>query len=128
MKWRIQNQLHFQYDDHGVGHIASIQPDDQQVTKNCKNVGGISIGRPYQGGTFSVSNRGAIAYPESSLGRPPEVAMMYKRERTIISNCTASFLASHRVGEVERFTYKSSFDGRPIAVSYTHLRAHETDS
>lgn len=114
LKWRIQNQLHFQYDDHGVGHIASIQPDDQQINTICSDFGGISIGRPYQGGTFSVSNRGAIAYPESSLSRPPEVAIMNKGERTVISTCTTSFLESHRVGEVKRFNYKSSFDGKQI--------------
>mgnify|MGYP000194508811 CR=1 FL=1 len=39
----------------------------QKVSPVAANVGGTVIGRPYAGGTFSVSDDGTLAYPQTRV-------------------------------------------------------------
>ena len=106
---------YIRYDDRGVGKIAVYDPTSGEIREGvADNVGGVSIGRPYQGGGFSVSNAGTLAYPQASLQRPSEIAIARDNETTTISDVASDFVENHKIGTVKRFNYKSSFDDREI--------------
>ncbi len=75
MIWDAKNTgLYISYDDKGntkIGHISL----DGKISKLADNLGGTSIGRPYAGGSFSVSKDGAIAYTQSRPDYPAELAV-----------------------------------------------------
>ena len=112
--WLDEDTLYLQFDDHGVGKIGSLALSTHEMTEQASDVGGISIGRPYQGGTFSVSVKGDLVFPEAALDRPAEIALIKADNKQLISNVTTELTRERTVCPVERFTYKSSFDNRPI--------------
>ncbi|MBA62921.1 MAG: peptidase S9 family protein [Planctomycetaceae bacterium] len=107
--------IYFRYDDKGTGRIASYNPVSNLLSRDlAKNVGGVSIGRPYQGGNFSISDTGVLAYPQASLSRPAEIAVSSGSDTTLITNVTKTFTDTHSIGSSRRFSYKSTFDDEMI--------------
>ena len=54
VKWVNDNQLYFQYHDEGNTKIASIDLNGK-IEVLTDNLGGLSLGRPYSGGSFTVA-------------------------------------------------------------------------
>jgi len=107
--------LFFQYDNKGETYVAFMDMNGK-VTDLTNNVGGLSLGRPYAGGDFSVSRQGQVAFTHGEPDHPADLA-----------TCPAGGGAAHRIthlnddlfsvkqlGEVEELWCKSSFDGRDI--------------
>ena len=72
--WANDGQsLYFQYDDHGNTKIAQtdLQGKHQILAHH---VGGTAVARPYGGGSFTVSNKGDLAYNETTPAYPAELA------------------------------------------------------
>jgi len=109
------NGLYLSYDDKGNGKIGYISLDGK-VTQLADNRGGTSIGRPYGGGTFSVSNSGKIAYNHSRPDYPAELAVLQPKEKKpkLITTLNSSLLDFKNLGRVEEVWYKSSFDQREL--------------
>lgn len=108
-------KLYLQYDDHGVGKIGCLDLKTRSLADDVViDVGGISIGRPYQGGTFSVSDDGALAYPKASVSRPAEIAINQRGAETMITSVADAFVESHAICSVKRFTVPSTYDEQPI--------------
>ncbi|MDB4293613.1 S9 family peptidase, partial [Maribacter sp.] len=109
------NGLYFSYDNKGNGKIGYITLDGK-VTKVADNRGGTSIGRPYGGGTFSVSNSGAVAYNHSRPDYPAELAVLQPKGKTpaLITTLNSALLDFKELGKVEEVWYKSSFDQRDL--------------
>ncbi len=109
------NGLYFMYDDKGNTKIGHIDKSGN-TTVVTDNVGGTSIGRPYPGGSFSISKNGMIAFTQSSPMHPAELAIIKKgdaKPQQVIS--LNSDLLDHRaLGKVEEIWYKSSIDQRDI--------------
>ncbi len=107
------NGLYFTYDDKGNSKIAHISTIGE-IKKIADNLGGTSIGRPYAGGSFSVSEEGKIVYTLSRPNFPAELAVHNTRSVQKITNLNQDLFQYKNLGKVEEIWYKSSFDERDI--------------
>ena len=107
-------QLYFSYDDHGRTKIASIVLDGK-ITTLREGVGGTALGRPYPGGSFSVSEGGRIAYTATAPEYPADVAIWRPTgEHQHLTRLNRDLLDYRALGPTEEIWYESSFDGRQI--------------
>ena len=107
--------LYFQYDDEGNTKIAFISLGGQvQVLAN--DVGGLSLGRPYSGGQFSVAGNGRFAFTQSRPSYPADLAVGEEGPADVrrITHLNDDLFAHKQLAEVEEIWYDSSFDGRKI--------------
>ena len=107
--------LYFYYDDKGNGKVGYISLSGK-TEKLVDNVGGTSLGRPYSGGSFSVSNNGSIAYTQTRPNYPAELAILGPKTKNAvkITSLNSALLNYRDLGKVEEVWYKSSVDGRDI--------------
>jgi dipeptidyl aminopeptidase/acylaminoacyl peptidase len=116
LRWDSKGKgLYAVYDDKGNTKIAHIGLDGK-VEKLADNLGGTSIGRPYAGGSYSVSREGVIAYTHSRPDSPAELAILGAKDRqpTKITSLNKALLGFRKLGKVEEIWYKSSIDQREI--------------
>ncbi|WP_103027761.1 S9 family peptidase [Salinibacter altiplanensis] len=107
--------LYFQYEDEGtttLGHTTF----DGSPSVVAENLGGTSIGRPYGGGHFSVSNGGRLAFNQTSPAHPAELAVTRRGQDTTrqLTDLNGDLLDDRTLGSVEEIRYSSSKDGREI--------------
>ncbi|WP_282159992.1 S9 family peptidase [Ulvibacterium marinum] len=109
------NGLYFSYDDKGNTKISHLNLNGK-VTKLADNMGGTSIGRPYAGGSFSVSENGTVAYTQTRPEYPSELAVLKSKAKTParITSLNRALLDFRNLGKVEEIWYTSSFDQRDI--------------
>jgi acylaminoacyl-peptidase len=114
-RWsRDGSGLFFQYDDEGNTKLAFISLDDK-VDVFAENVGGLSIGRPYAGGQFSVADGGRFVFTESRPDYPADLAVGARGSQTKRVTYLNEDLFGHKeLGQVEEIWYDSSYDGRKI--------------
>ncbi|WP_431133283.1 S9 family peptidase [Psychroserpens mesophilus] len=107
--------LYFTYDSKGNTKIAHITRSGQ-ITKLGDDLGGTTIGRPYGGGSYSVSNKGTIVYTHTRPEYPSDLAVLKsnQKEPTLITDLNSDVLDYRTLGEVEEVWYTSTFDGRQI--------------
>lgn len=114
--WNAKSDgLYFSYDDKGNSKIAHIGLDGK-VDKLADNMGGTSIGRPYAGGSFTVSKNGAIAFTQTRPEHPSELAVLAPKGKNAskITSLNKALLDYKNLGKVEEVWYKSTFDQRDI--------------
>ncbi len=107
--------LYVSYDDKGNGKIGHISLGGK-ISKLADNVGGTSLGRPYGGGSYSVSKDGTLAFTQSRPEYPSELAIVGPKSNTSrkITGLNQPLLGYRNLGKVEEVWYKSTFDGRDI--------------
>jgi acylaminoacyl-peptidase len=106
--------LYAQYDDEGVTRVARIGMDGS-VEELATDLGGLSYGRPYGGGSFTVSRDGAIAYTWTRPSHPSDVALVRPGEDLVrLTRLNDDLLAHKELGTVEEMWWESSVDGRPV--------------
>jgi dipeptidyl aminopeptidase/acylaminoacyl peptidase len=107
--------LLFQYDDRGRTRIARVGLDGKSEVL-AADVGGLSLGRPYSGGSFSVARDGRIAYTLSRPDRPADVAVTRPgaTDGTRLTALNDDLFAAKKLGAIEEITFASSFDGRQV--------------
>ena len=105
--------LYYKYDNHGNGKIGYAVLSGK-TKKIADNLGGTTIGRPYGGGSYSVSNTGRIAYTVTSPYHPADIAYYDGRKTDRISNLNNDLLSNRDLGEITDIWYNSSIDGRRI--------------
>ena len=114
IQWH-RNGIVFKYDDKGDTKIAhtNLSGEMRDITNG---LGGTTIGRPYGGGSFSVSRSGAIAFTHVTAYRPADVAVtdMRGREVELVTALNEDLLPWRDLGKVEEIWYKSSVDERDI--------------
>ena len=112
--WEAQSKgLYFQYDEKGrtkIGYV-SLEGVFQEVADN---LGGATIGRPYGGGSFSVSTLGTVAYNMTRPEHPGELAILSKGATKKITDLNGELLGFRELGKVEEIWWKSSHDKRDI--------------
>jgi len=114
MVWDAKSKgLYISYDKDGDTKIAYLDLNGKSSII-AEQLGGTSIGRPYGGGSFSVSNKGAIAYTLSSPYAPAELGYVNNTTRKKLTHLNASLLGNRTLGKVEEVWYTSSFDNRKI--------------
>jgi acylaminoacyl-peptidase len=106
--------LFFQYDDQGVTRIGYVTLDGA-VTPLARDVGGLSLGRPYSGGSFSISRNGRFAYTHTRPDHPADVAVGRRgRDARRLTALNDDLFGHKELGGVEEIWYESSYDGRPV--------------
>lgn len=106
--------LYFQYSDKGNSKVAYVDLNGT-ISILTDNVGGLSIGRPYSGGQFSVSKNDVYAYTHSTPDHPADVAVGRRGGRASRITHLNDDLFSHKaLGKVEEIWWKSSFDGQDV--------------
>lgn len=102
------------YDDQGNSFVARVSLDGEIETL-ASDVGGYSLGRPYAGGGFSVSENGTIAFTRGTPEHPADLAVARpgSESRTIL-RLNDDLLGQIELGRVEEIRYASSHDGREI--------------
>jgi len=108
------NGLYFQYDDHGRTKIGYISLEGEEHEKLATDIGGSSMGRPYSGGSFSVSNGGTIACNVTNPDMPGELATIHDGQQKILTHLNEDLLPNRLLGETEEFWFESSHDQRQI--------------
>ncbi|MDX1463269.1 MAG: S9 family peptidase [Marinirhabdus sp.] len=105
--------LYVQYNDLGLTKLGYLSLDGT-LTELVSDVGGTSLGRPYASGSFSVSDKGMIAYTQSKTDRPSDLAIVNKKQRKTITQLNEDVLAYRNLGKVEELWYSSTFDDRKV--------------
>ena len=107
--------LHCAYEDFGVMTLAHINLSGS-VKQLAGDMGGDTLGRPYNGGSFSVAKDGRIAYTLSRPDRPADLVLLEKDHKTTrrLTALNEDLLSHKTLGKVEEIRYKSSHDQRDI--------------
>ncbi|GAB5518115.1 MAG: S9 family peptidase [Rhodothermales bacterium] len=106
--------LFFQYDDEGHTRLARVTLDGQ-IEQMANDVGGLSLGRPYGGGTFSTSAAGPLAFTLTSPSHPADVAVVTPgQEAQRLTHLNDDLFSAKPLGEVEEIWYTSSHDGQRV--------------
>lgn len=106
--------LYFQYNNQGNTKIGFVTLDGNRQ-KLADNLGGNSIGRPYSGGSFSISPTGRFAYTYSQPSYPADVAVGSANSVVQrITHLNQDLFGHKKLGKAEEIRYKSSYDGREI--------------
>jgi acylaminoacyl-peptidase len=106
------NGLYFQYDEHGNTKIgfAALGGKVEGLTGD---VGGMSLGRPYSAGSYSVAKNGTFAFTYSRPDFPADVAAAHRgAQATRLTRLNEDLLGNKQLATVEEIWFKSSFDGR----------------
>ena len=114
LKWSSDNKgLYFMYDNEGNTKVAYSSLGGK-TTKLVDNVGGTTIGRPYGGGSYSISKNKHIVYTMTSPYNPADLVIYANAENTRLSNLNYNLFKGKDLGEIEDIWYESSVDGRKI--------------
>jgi acylaminoacyl-peptidase len=107
--------VYFLYEDGGTSRVgfASLTGETKQVATD---VGGLDLGRPYAGGSFTVAENGTLAFTLARPDHPAEVAMQRAAdgEARRLTRLNDGLLGHKALGSVEEFTFKSPCDDRKI--------------
>lgn len=94
----------------GATHVVSVATSDGKKSKLALDVGGVTIGRPYSSGSFSVSNNGVVAYTRTDPSRPADVAIAAAgKEPRQITRLNDDLLGQRELGKVEEIRFESSY-------------------
>ena len=113
-QWAADSRgLYVQYDDRGRTKIAYLSLDGGRRDV-ADNLGGVSIGRPYPGGSFSVAGDGRIAYTLTRPEHPADIALVSGRSVRTITDLNGDLLTQRRLGHTEEIWWRSRVDGRDV--------------
>lgn len=105
--------LYFQYDNKGdtkIGYISTAG----KVSEVSQNLGGLSLGRPYNAASYTVSNNNKFAYTLGGTEHPADLGTSYKGTNQRITKLNDDLFSFRNVAEVEELWWESSFDQRKI--------------
>lgn len=115
LQWAGDGQgIFVQYDTEGNTRLAHVNLDGT-VTDLASDVQGLSLGRPYGGGTFTVSVNGRFAFTYGTPGHPADLVVgSHGTEPTRLTWVNEDLFEQKQIGDVEEVWYESSHDGLPI--------------
>ena len=107
--------LYCQYDDEGDIKVAHISLDGN-AKEIVSGVGGLSVGRPYAGGSYSASGDNTIAYTYSRPDRPADIGVVKSGSNSPkrLTSLNEDLFSHKQLGALEEIWYESSFDQRRI--------------
>jgi acylaminoacyl-peptidase len=108
------NRLLIRYEDFGRTHIGSLSMDGE-VKSLVDDVGGTTIGRPYNSGSFSVADNGSYAYTAGRADRPADVAVgRGNRPPSKLTAINDDLFDHKELGHVEQISWTSSVGDHEI--------------
>lgn len=116
IKWSGDGSgIYFQYSNHGNGKIGFVDLKGS-LSELASDVGGLSLGRPYSGGAFSVANNGNFAFTHGTPDHLADLATGTKGGANInrLTRVNDDLFSYKKLGEVEEIWYESSYDKRKI--------------
>jgi acylaminoacyl-peptidase len=105
--------LYFQYDDKGDTKVGFISTDGK-VTQVFENLGGLSLGRPYNTASFTVSSNSKFAYTLGGTEHPADLGSFYRNNHQRITRLNDDLFSYRNLAEVEEIWWESSFDNRMV--------------
>lgn len=84
------------------------------INKLIDGAGGLSIGRPYAAGSFTVGGKDVIAYTHGSPDHPSDLGVYSNGMSKRLTELNDDLFSFKDIGEVEEIWYESSYDGRKI--------------
>ena len=105
--------LYFQYNEFGNTKLSYISTSGK-ISTITKNLGGLSLGRPYNSGTYSVSNNDRYAYTLGKTDHPADLSSGIKGKDKRLTHLNEDLFSHKQLGHVEEIWYKSSFDQRNV--------------
>ncbi len=109
------DSIWFQFTDHGRIAVASVSAaGGAEPTVHSDRLGGLSLGRPYAAGQFSLSRDGKAAITFSRPDRPADVAVVEGGESRVLTALNDDLLGYRSLGAMEEIWWNSSADGRRI--------------
>ncbi len=115
-RWSADGKsLYVQYDDRGNTKLARV-PLSGPRRDLVGNLGGVSLGRPYSRGSFTVAHNGTVAFNITAPDHPADVAVLSRgtgvpRRLTRLND---DLLAHKRLADVEELWVKSSHDQKDV--------------
>lgn len=101
--------LYFLYDDRGVRKVGYARLNGRRETI-VEGVGGVTTGRPYVSGDYSVSDDNVVAFTKGAPDRPADVAVKDRSGTRLLTTLNEDALGRKKLGEVHEITYNSSLD------------------
>ncbi len=105
--------LYFQYDDKGDTKIGHMSLSGATSTK-VEGLGGLSLGRPYNAATFTVSNTDRLAYTLGGTQHPADLGVYDKKGSKRITFVNDDLFSFKNLGNVEEIWWESSYDQQKI--------------
>ena len=107
------NSLFISNDNEGDIEISRIDMEGT-IEKLIDGAGGVSIGRPYAGGSFTVGGKDVIAYTHGSPDHPSDLGVYNSGKNERLTRLNDDLFSMKDIGTVEEIWYESSFDGRKV--------------
>jgi dipeptidyl aminopeptidase/acylaminoacyl peptidase len=107
--------VYFLYDDRGDTKLGFAGLDGE-VREVLGRVGGLTWDRPYDGGAYSISQSGRVAYTHSTPYRPADLflAVPGQADGAPLVQLNEDLLGARKLGAVESLDVPSSADGLPV--------------
>lgn len=105
--------LYFQYDDKGDTKLAYISLT-AKVTVIAEDLGGLSLGRPYNAASFTSSTNNRFAYTLGGTAHPADLEVADAKSKKRLTALNDDLFAYKKLGNVEEIWWESSFDQRKI--------------
>ena len=106
--------FYISYDIEGDTKISYLNLNGNKSSFIADQLGGTTIGRPYGGGSFSVSNNGSVVYTFTNSNHPAEIRIVTSKGEFKITNLSDHLLKNKNLATVKEIWYESSFDKRKI--------------
>ena len=114
INWKEDGKgLYFQYDNERMTKIAYISLSGK-VRDIVDEIGGLSLGRPYSGGTYTISENGRYAFTYGNVYNPADLAVGYNGSKNRLTKLNDDLFRYKSLGKVEEVWYSSSYDGKKI--------------
>lgn len=105
--------IYFQYVDKAHPKIAYISTKGK-VKDITDGLGGMSLGRPYTSGAYSIAANGNYAYTWAETHLPADLGTGNDGNNRRVTHINKDLFSYKKLGEVEEIWYKSSADGLDI--------------
>ncbi len=105
--------IYFQYDDKGDTKLAYITLAGK-VSVITENLGGLSLGRPYNSASYTASNANKFAYTLGGSNHPADLGVSDSKSVNRLTALNDDLFSFRNLGNVEEIWWDSSFDQRKI--------------
>ncbi|PJB11538.1 MAG: peptidase S9 family protein [Flavobacteriales bacterium CG_4_9_14_3_um_filter_40_17] len=105
--------IYFQYDEKGSNKISHVALTGK-IRTITDGLGGLDLGRPYNSGTYTVSNNNRFAYTLGGSEHPADLAVWAEGKTNRLTRLNDDLFSYRKLGKVEEVWWKSSFDGKDI--------------
>ena len=114
INWKEDGKgLYFQYDTEGMTKIAYISLSGK-VKDVVDELGGLSLGRPYSDGTYTISENGRYAFTYGNVYNPADLAVGFNGSKNRLTKLNDDLFQYKSLGKVEEVWFSSSYDGKKI--------------